>query len=175
MKAGKKIGLITATAVSVLAGAGISGLIALDLLGEELLVKLWRGASAEPTRPGVSGSILESIENYTFFKSVEAKEHGISVKTGVAFSTLADLLAGKHRELWCYVQIAPTGGLPRQIGLGTQSGTAPPVFTDLSGYPKEELAVVGLSARTLHALAKTHCRFAKGTTRAPSRKGEGQT
>jgi hypothetical protein len=165
---GRSIGYAAAATFSACVLTGIGALIVADLFGEDALSKLWQGASLESARPAVSGSILESIENYTFFKSVEAKEHGISVKTGVAFSTLADLLAGKHRELWCYVQVAPNGGLPRQIGLGAQSGTASPVYADLSGYPKEELAVVGLSARKLHALAKTHCRFAKSSAAPPA-------
>lgn len=160
MSVGRNLGLLAAGAVSGVVATGIMGLIALDLLGDELIVKLWRSTSSEPAPTAATGSVLERLENYTFFTSIEAKEHGISVQTGVSYSTLADLLAKKHQKIWCYVMISPNGGLPRQINLGTQSRTARPVYTDLSAYPAGELAAVGLSARTLQALAKTHCVFA---------------
>jgi len=170
---GRSIGYAAATAFSACVLTGIGALIVADLFGEEL--KLWRGARAEPSTPGGANPLLESTRDITFFTTIEAKEHGIAVTTGVSFATIADLLAAKQKNRWCYVHISPRDGLIRQINLGTQSGAAPPVYADLSGYPKEELAVVGLSAGTLQSLAKTHCRFAKSTTRAPSRRGEGQT
>lgn len=170
---GRSIGYAAATAFSACVLTGIGALIVADLFGEEL--KLWRGARAEPSTPGGANPLLESARDITFFTTIEAKEHGIVVTTGVSFATIADLLAAKQKNRWCYVMAIPRSGLARQIELGRQSGSASPVYADLSVYPAEELAAIGLSAPILHALAKTHCRFAKGTTRAPSFKGEGRT
>ena len=143
MKVGKTMGLIGAALVSGLAGAGICALIALDLLGEELFVKLWRSASAGFAAPGATPSMLADARDITFFTAVEAKEHGIVVTTGVSFSTVADLLAAKQKSRWCYVMANPRSGLARQIELGKQSG---PV----------DLAIViadGLSATAVQAHA----------------------
>jgi len=174
MKVGKTMGLIGAALVSGLAGAGICALIALDLLGEELFVKLWRSASAGFAAPGATPSMLADARDITFFTAVEAKEHGIVVTTGVSFSTVADLLAAKQKSRWCYVMANPRSGLARQIELGKQSGSAAPVYADLSVYPPEELAAIGLSANMLQSLARTHCRFAKGRATMPFPNGEGR-
>lgn len=134
-----------------------------------------RSAAGAPARPQVVPSVLEVARDITFFTTSPAKEHGIEVTTGVSFSTVADLLAAKQKSRWCYIVASPRSGLARQVELGRQSGSASPVYADLSVYPADELAVIGLSARTLQSLAKSHCRFAKGTTTAPSSKGEGRT
>jgi len=172
---GRSIGYAAATAFSACVLTGIGALIVADLFGEEL--KLWRSARADSSTPGRANPMLESARDITFFTTVEAKEHGIAVTTGVSFATIADLLAAKQKNRWCYVHISPRDGLIRQINLGTQSGAAPPVYADMSVYPAEELAAIGLSARTLQELARTHCRFAKSTTTAPpsSKKNEGRT
>lgn len=118
--------------------------------------------------------VLAAAKNITFFTSAPVKESGMSVVTGVAFASLGDLRAGRQRDRWCYVTIAPRGALPRQIELGTQKGIAAPIYTNFSVYPAEELGAVGLSASILQALAKTHCRFAKADPPAGKRPPDGR-
>jgi len=172
---GRSAAYVAAAAFSGCVLAGVGALIIADLFGEDALAKLWDSATTKPTRPEATSSMLENARDITFFTAVPAKEYGIEVMTGVAFETVADLLAARQKQRWCYVQINPKGGITRNITLGKQSGTAAPAYSNLSVYPAEELAVTGLSARTLQSMAKTHCRFAKTAAHPSSPNHEGRT
>lgn len=158
---GRTLGLIGATAVSCLAGVGILTLIALDLLGEELMTKAWSGLTTPSRKPAATSSILESAKGITFFAEVPSKEHGLVIITGVAFETAKDFEAARQHGRWCYVMVNPRGALSRRIDLAKQIGTAPPTYEDLSAIPIEELASARITRQTLGTLARSHCRFAK--------------
>lgn len=165
MISGRTLGLMGATAVSCLVGMGIVTLIAFDLLGEELVIRAWRWMTPSMARPAATSSILENAKDITFFAKVPAKEHGLVIITGVAFETVQDFEAAKQRSRWCYVMVDPPGALSRRIDLATQRGMESPLYRDLSHIPSEELASAGLTVRTLQALSKSHCRFAKTSAR----------
>lgn len=133
-----------------------------------------RSVAGKPSAPKAEG-MFTHVKGINFFAEVPSKEHGVVVITGVVFETVKDFEQAKQRNRWCYLMVAPKGALPRRIDLGAQAGMAPPVYADISVYPAEELAAIGLSARTLQALAKTHCRFAKATVPPRFKKGEGRT
>jgi len=168
MNVGKTLGLLAAGAVSGLVATGIVGLIALDLLGEDVLFKAWQSVTEKPAPPQPLPPIFKLAENMNYFARVPSEEHRLVVITGVAFETVKDFEAGRQRDRWCYVIVDGRGGLPRHINLGTQSRMAPPVYSNLSAYPPGEFALTGLSARTLETLAKTHCRFAKSAAAPPA-------
>lgn len=162
---GRAAGYVAAAAFAGCVLTGIGALIVADLFGEDALSKLWQSVTVKPPPVPTSATILDGAKNITFFAEVEAKEHGLVVITGVTFETVKDFETSKQRNRWCYVMATRKGGLPRQISLAKQEGTAVPIYSDLSVYTMEELSAVGLTARTLQALAKSHCRFAKTNAR----------
>jgi len=102
---------------------------------------------------------FKGIVDFNFFRSVPVEGTSLSVKTGTAFTSSRDVLSGKTSRSWCYVIISPERGLPRQVALANQSAGEKPVYTDFSTHSTEELKSIGLNARQLLAIAKSHCRF----------------
>jgi len=149
------------TAVTI---TGIVLLIALDFLGEELLLKAWRAATAAPaTRVAVPE--LASAKDITFFNTTPVPGRTFEITTGARFTDAMALQAGRVASRWCYIVITPRGGLPRQITLASQTGSGPPSYARLSSYSDAELGVLGISAVELEALARTHCRFDTGRSK----------
>jgi hypothetical protein len=152
-------GILFAFAFTLACILGISFLIALDLLGEETLFKLWQ-RSANAAAPVQSLASLEEFREITLFSSLPVEGTPLNVQTGVKFNTIADLRANRQYERWCYVLARPEGGLPRKIDLADQVESSAPTFHDLSGYADAELAMTGLTRNALAAIARSHCRFA---------------
>lgn len=153
----RALGIVTALIVTCIALIGIAALIAMDFVSGDALAKVWEGLRVA-NRARVEKSELAKARDFSFFTSEKVKGHDFEVTTGVRFATLSDLLAGRQQSRWCYVVLQPSGGLPRQIHLAHQSGTDPPVFSDLSSYPEAEIRALGVSAATLKSLAREHCR-----------------
>jgi hypothetical protein len=173
MMIARTLGFSFAILIAGLIVAGTLLLIALDMVGEEALLKLWRSTFRdEKTSASISG--LEGAKDITFFASAPVESTGLTVETGVRFATLADLRGKKQAERWCYVLLSANGGLPRRIALGTQSGFGAPIYNDLSIYPSAELSILGPGAARLHSLARTHCRFAQRPSQAGVFEGENQ-
>lgn len=156
---GRIVGLALASAVA-LAGVAIAvALMVYEFFGSDVLARAWESVRAARTAQ-VEKSELDRARGFSFFTEVPVEGHAFDVTTGVRFSTLADLLAGRQEHRWCYVLLQPgAGGVPRQITLAHQNGAAPPVFNDLAAYPEAELRALGVDAKTLAEIARTQCRF----------------
>jgi hypothetical protein len=157
---GRIITLSLASAFTTVAVAGILLVIALDMLGEEMLLKFWR-PQPTPRTEVVSITGLEGARDITFFVEAPVSGSPLTVHTGTRFSTVGDLLTKKQESRWCYVLLPARGGMPRQLKLAEQNGKAAPTFSDLSVYPESEFAQLGVDASSLAAIARTHCRFAE--------------
>lgn len=159
---GRIIGLTLASAFTGVSVGGILLIIALDMFGEEMLLKFWQSqTTAAPRTEVVSITGLEGAHDITFFVEAPVSGSPLTVHTGIRFSTVSDLLAEKQESRWCYVLLSAQGGMPRQLKLAEQNGKASPTFSDLSVYPEIEFVQLGIDAAALSQIARTHCRFSE--------------
>lgn len=101
---------------------------------------------------------LEEASDFTFFRSAPIEGTGLSVQTGIRFTTARDVVDGVAAQKWCYVSI-PDGAVSRKINLAEQSADDPPVYAGLSSLDESALAGTGLSVEALRLMARSHCRF----------------
>lgn len=101
---------------------------------------------------------FKDIVDFNFFRSTRIAGTSVEVVTGSAYSSSADVLAGRVHRRWCYVNLG-TGNVGTRIELATQSGNGKPTYLQLGAVPPEVLAPLNVTAKGLEALARTHCRF----------------
>jgi hypothetical protein len=147
-----------AAAIALVAAAGV---VAADIIGPERLGKLWEWLTAAGPAPA-SAKPFATSQALNFFVNRPIAGSTLKVTTGVSFASVADLTAGKPHSYWCYVNAAETiGGVSHDISLGTQQGSAPPVFAQVTDLAPDQLGRFGLSAQQLVALAPSHCQFGR--------------
>jgi len=153
----------TATALS-----GMALLVALDFLGEEVVLgslshlvpqaPVPLGAAEPAARVVEDLPALAGARDITFFKEMPVEGTPFEVTTGVSFATPAALASNLVRERWCYIMARGADGILRQVELAKQQGAAEPVFKALDELAGD-LSPFLMSVPALEALARSHCRF----------------
>ena len=167
--------LIGFTAATVFTGSVVTGsvaLIAADMLGTEVVAKVWtsattpspRIAATTPERGDIVSREIERAKDITFFVQVPVSGHSFAVTTGTSFGSAADFEARKVKSRWCYAQIGRVGAVAQHLTLANQNGDAAPIYTDASRFDDDGLRPFGLSASEAGQLARSHCRFGSVST-----------
>ena len=101
---------------------------------------------------------FRNVEKFNVFNSTPIEGTGLSVTTGVEFTTANDVLTASPARYWCYISYG-SGVISSRLDLGVQEGPSTPAYADLGDIPPESLARLGLGTERLVLLARSHCQF----------------
>lgn len=155
--------LLGGTAAVVFTGATVTGaalLIASDFAD---FSSAWNKFSVWMNKPVLQKPVslgeaeaLKGADNITFFHRAAVTGKPFEVTTGIAFANADDVIAGKTKNRWCYIQLG-SGNFTQKLDLGSQSGSGKPVYVDTSTFTASQLRSTGMSAEALAKLARSHC------------------
>lgn len=167
----RAMGTTIALCISTSAMTGIALIIALDFVGEDLVLSKLAALTGvtieeEPVPTPIAKVVeelpaLSGAKDITFFDEVPIEGTPLVVSTGTRFATPADLASDIIEEQWCYVLAKAPDGVSRKIELGARQAMESPVYELLQELPLSELSYLKLGTAALEAIAKTHCRFDK--------------